>query len=151
MGNTKSFIAATLLTAGFYAGMGTAAFAAGQSNPVDELSNPDARDFTDVEVSRQDFNETFVRDGVVIEPERFATIKPGLAQPQILPLLGEPLRQNNSQGLVWNYNFKFKLQQSQNYIVCQYEIMFDEQQVVSDTVWRRRQCQDLAGSQPAVK
>lgn len=150
MGKMTSFLAATLLTAGFCAGMGTAAVAAGHSNPVDRVSNPEALEFSNVEVSRRDLREPFVRDGVVIAPEIFSTITPGLGQAQVQSTLGEPLRKHNAQGLVWNYNFKFKLPQSQNFMVCQYEVMFDEQQLVRDTVWRRRQCQELAGNQSAA-
>lgn len=150
MGKTTSFLAVALLASAFCADMDSVALAAGHSNPVDQLSNPGALDFTDVEVSPGNLNKAFVRDGALIGPGVFATIKPGLAQADIRSTLGEPLRQHNARGLMWSYNFKFKLPQSQNYLVCQYEVMFDEQLLVSDAVWRRRQCQQLAGSEAAA-
>ena len=65
---------------------------------------------------------------------------------QVQALLGAPLTQaSGSRGQEWDYNLKFRLPQSDNYLVCQYKVVFDEQQSVRESVWRRRQCQDLAG------
>lgn len=122
----------------------TPALAAHQ-NPVDELSNPNSLVFTDVSVDHDEFSEVFVRDGALTEPNHFRPIVPGLQQDQVSTLLGEPLRRGaGKRGSEWDYNFKFVLEPSKNFIVCQYKVVFDEQQAVREQVWRRRQCQLLA-------
>ena len=141
------FVTAAVLAAG----IGFSASAAANNNPVDRVSNPEALDYSDVHISPQDMKAPFVRDGVVVEPQRFATIKPGLAQPQVHAMLGEPLRKNGVQGREWDYNFKFKMPQSQNYLVCQYKVVFDAQELVRDGTWRRRQCQQMASGAPAAQ
>ncbi|HEY0197395.1 MAG TPA: OmpA family protein [Rhodanobacter sp.] len=119
---------------------------AGHHNPVDKVSNPDALVFTDVSVGHDDFTEVFVRDGVVEPPNFFREIVPGMPQDQLRGKLGDPLRQSDGKrGREWDYNFKFVLEPSSNFIVCQYKVVFDDvQPAVREQVWRRRQCQLLA-------
>ena len=142
MGKMTSFAVAALLAAVHTVATSGIAYA-GQSNPVDRVSNPASRDYTDVNIGPRELHEPFVRDGVVAEPRLFATITPGLEQAQVQALLGAPLRRK---GREWDYNFQLKMQQSENYLVCQYKVVFDEYQAVRNTVWRRRQCQQLSGS-----
>lgn len=141
----KTSLVAALMAVICASGASGIAYAAGQSNPVDRVSNPAALDYSDVEIAPRDMDEPFVRDGIVTEPQLFAKVTPGLEQTQVQSLLGTPLQRV---GQEWDYNFQLKMQQSGNYLVCQYKVVFDEQQVVRDTVWRRRQCQQLVGAQP---
>lgn len=145
MGRKTSLAAAVFMAAICVSGASGIAYAARQSNPVDRVSNPEALDYSDVEIAPRDMDETFVRDGIVTDPRLFTRITPGLEQTQVQNLLGAPLRRN---GQEWDYNFQLKMEQSGNYLVCQYKVVFDEQKLVRDTVWRRRQCQQLAGEQP---
>lgn len=146
MGKTSSFIAAASLGIGLFAGI--AGNAAGQSNPVDQVSNPTALVYPDVEISPRDMNPPFIRDGVVADPQRFARVAAGMAQSEVRSMLGEPLR---VRGMEWDYNFQLKMPESQNYLVCQYKVVFTEDQRVRSTVWRRRQCQQLAGGDPVTQ
>lgn len=114
-----------------------------RENPVDPVSNPDKLSYSDVEAHRPDFKEPFLRDGVVSQPERFRAVRPGLPQAQVQAMLGQPLKQQGGpRGTEWDYNFKFRMPQSGNYLVCQYKVVFDDSQAVRDAVWRRRQCLD---------
>lgn len=116
-----------------------------RANPVDTLSNPSKLRYDNVNASRPDLDEPFLRDGVVDQPQRFHAIKPGLTMSQVHKLLDQPLKQQQGErGLEWDYNFKFRMSASENYVVCQYKVVFDAQQTVVDAVWRRRQCLDLA-------
>ena len=118
--------------------------AIGHHNPVDPVSNPHALDYSDVYMRHPDFDEPFVRDGIVSEPQRLRAIQAGLTEAQGVAALGQPLQvQDGPLGVEWDYDFKFLMPQSQNYLVCQYKVVFDDQQVVRDAVWRRRQCLDL--------
>ena len=65
---------------------------------------------------------------------------------QVQALLGQPLKQSTGpRGQAWDYNLKFRVPRSNDYLVCQYKVVFNEQQAVRESVWRRRQCKDLAG------
>lgn len=123
---------------------------AGHQNPVDKLSNPHALVFTDVDMARSDYRELFVRDGALTPPNFFRPIVPGLPQAQVRALLGTPLAESDGKrGHEWDYNFKFVMEPSKNYIVCQYKVVFDGEQV-REQVWRRRQCQQLAEAEAPV-
>ena len=122
-----------------------AAPAVARDNPIDPVSNPNKLDYRDVEARRPDFAPPFLRDGVVSQPARFNELKAGVPAAQVQALLGQPLQEvDGKRGKEWDYNFKFRLPQSQNYLVCQYKVVMDAQaQAVRETVWRRHQCLDL--------
>ena len=136
------FLSAVLLAA-------AAMPASARDNPIDPVSNPNKLEYRDVEARRPDFKEPFLRDGVVSQPQRFNSVSAGLPAAQVQALLGQPLQQvAGPRGQEWNYNFKFRLPASQNYLVCQYKVVFDDgTQTVRETVWRRQQCMRLV--QPA--
>lgn len=117
------------------------------NNPVDPVSNPHKLPYSDVEVRYSDLKAPFVRDGELEQPLKLSqAVKPGVAQAQVQSLLGQPLKQSSGpRGQEWDYNLKFRVPQSDNYLVCQFKVVFNEQQQVRESVWRRRQCQDLAG------
>jgi len=146
MGKTTSRAAAIVLATSCV--VGASAADARQRNPIDKVSNPAARAYTDVDIAPAKMNPPFVRDGVVTEPQRFAAIAPSLDQAQVRTLLGAPIRQ---QGREWDYNFQLRMEQSENYLVCQYKVVFDDQNRVRETVWRRRQCQQLALGSAAAR
>ncbi|MBS0426681.1 MAG: outer membrane protein assembly factor BamE [Proteobacteria bacterium] len=132
------------LSAAVLAALLAGCVAGGHHNPIDPVSNQSRLSYADVHARRPDFKEPFLRDGVVSQSERFRTIQAGLPQAQVLVALGQPLKvHDGAQGAEWDYNFKFLLPQSENYLVCQYKVVFDSSQAVRDAVWRRRQCLDL--------
>ena len=67
--------------------------------------------------------------------------------------LGEPVKKSTGKlGTEWDYNLQFKLPRSQNYMVCQYKLVIDDaKQVVTQGVWRRSQCQQLANGEYAAR
>lgn len=137
---TPSSLASAMLAAALLCA-GTSGLA--RENPVDPVSNPHKLSYNDVQARRPDFKEPFLRDGVVLQPERFRAVGPGLPQAQVQAMLGQPLKQHDGPGgTEWDYNFKFRMPQSGNYLVCQYKVVFDDSQAVRDAVWRRRQCLD---------
>ncbi len=138
MKNITPLSAAAFLAAGFSL---SSAAVAGQSNPVDRISNPGAVAYPDVEVSPEELNPPFVRHGVLLEPERVRIVKPGVSEAEVRVALGEPLHSDGTPKSEWDYELKFKMPQSQNFLVCQYKVLFNSDRLVRDTVWRRRQCQ----------
>lgn len=141
----SAVIVATLLGLGV-----TAAPVLAQSNPIDRVSNPNALDFTDVEVSPQEMNPPFVRHGLVVEPQRLASIGTGISGADVTAALGEPLRKYGVRDAEWDYDVRLKMPQSDNFLICQYKIVFDQQDLVAETVWRRRQCAQIASQQSAA-
>lgn len=125
--------------------------AVARENPVDPVSNPDKLEYRDVDARRPDFREPFLRDGVVTEPAAFRQITAGLAAAQVQSRLGQPVREAaGPRGPEWDYNFKFRLPESSNYLVCQYKVVLDEgKQAVREAVWRRKQCLDLVSNAAA--
>ncbi|MDU4255775.1 MULTISPECIES: outer membrane protein assembly factor BamE [Pseudomonas] len=150
MNKAKSIPIVVAMVVSWMFGAGVAASSLSQSNPVDKLSNPNALDFVDVYVDNPDFNATFARDGVVSEPQRFQAVRPGVAQKQIQSALGIPLKQQKGpRGIEWDYNFKLWMASSESFLVCQYKVVFNEQQLVREAVWRRQQCRQLVNGQAA--
>ena len=148
----KSFVgAATLLLSGLVASGAGPAIAQDHHNPVDQISNPEALNYPDVELGVSDLTERFQRDGPVQVQQFFSAIRLGMAQADIRSLLGEPLWQGRSAAREWNYNFTFQMPDSANYLVCQYKVVFGANELVSETVWRRRQCQELANGTLAAR
>lgn len=142
MRKTRSSFSVALLVVGFVSA--SYAAAAGQSNPVDRVSNTKALDYADVEVTPKEMSPPFVRQGLVVEPQRLERIRPGLSQAEVRSLLGDPLNNGRARGQAWDYDIRLRMPQSQNYLVCQYKVVFDGRQLVRDTVWRRRQCEQIA-------
>lgn len=135
---TLAFIAVSLAATAFPA--------MARNNPVDAVSNPRGLTYDDIVMRRPDFKEPFVRDGIVVQPDRFAAVQPGVPAGTVRELLGQPVRKGDGKhGAEWDYHFKFRLPTSQNYLVCQYKVVFEgAQPVVREAVWRRRQCLHLA-------
>lgn len=119
-----------------------AAGAAQAANPIDPVSNPGKLDYPDVQMELPDYDEPFQRDGVMSQPQRFRQIVPGLPAAEVVRLIGRPL-EGASAGATWDYNFTFRLPRSENYIVCQYKVVFDTRQQVKEAAWRRHQCLDI--------
>ena len=126
--------------------------AVARENPVDSVTNPNKLEYRDVEARRPDFKEPFLRDGVVLQPARFKQVAAGAASTQVRDVLGQPQREaDGSRGREWDYNFKFQLPRSNNYLVCQYKVVFDNSgQAVRETIWRRKQCADLVAKAGAT-
>lgn len=123
----------------------TATAVAAHTNPVDEVSNPKKLDYQDVEARRPDFAAPFLRDGVIDQPQRLQQLRQGAALDQAVALLGQPLKKGSGKnGSEWDYNLKFKMPDSENYLVCQYKLVVDEaKKQIEDAVWRRKQCLDI--------
>ena len=138
------FVCAEALVSALLIGFAPPA-AASQRNPVDRASNPHNAAFTNVRMTTwRDFRNVMVREGAPVTPERFRPIVAGLSQAEVLTQLGEPLSREGKAAMEWNYNFRLALAPSQTTLICQYKVVFDDAQIVSKQVLRRRQCEQLA-------
>ena len=133
--------------------LATATTVAAHTNPVDSVSNPQKLEYQDVEARRPDFAPPFLRDGVVNDPYLIKQIVAGTTLEQVVTAVGQPLKKSSGKsGTEWDYNLKFLLPASENYMVCQYKLVMDDgKQVVEQAVWRRSQCKDIVDSASAKR
>ena len=118
---------------------------AAHAAPPDPVSNPDKLDYSVVRMDTPDYDAPFQREGEFSTPDRYHAITPGLSAAQVTQLLGQPLdRSSGAEGEEWNYNVTLRMPASENYLVCQYKVVFDgQEEAVKDLVWRRHQCLDI--------
>ena len=82
-------------------------------------------------------------------------VRAGLNKPQVSDLIGYP---HFSEGLwgvrEWNYVFNFRKTNSDEVMVCQYKVLFDQDQLARSFYWKPESCADVltepATSAPAV-
>ena len=134
----KSLASISLITT--LAASGLPVFA--QSNPVDPVSNPQLLEYADVAVLPKEMDPPFVRQGQILDPSALHVIDVGTTQDVVRSVLGEPDRVDALEA--WEYNLQFVMPKSENYLICQYKVVFDTDRLVRETVWRRRQCSQIA-------
>lgn len=114
---------------------------AGHTNPVDQQTNPQAENFTDVHIAPRKLDVPFVRDAGVTNPQIFRGVTNGLTPDALTQVIGQPVKKDRRS---WDYQFKFAMTNSQNFLVCQYKVKFDRENRVQSAIWRRQQCAALA-------
>lgn len=137
--------AARKLIVAVLAGGALAATGCAHNNPVDPVTNPQGLEYADVDMEIPEYDATFARTGTLVrDTSLFNRITPGIPAAQVKQLLGKPRRITSGKlGKEWNYNFTLVMPVSENYLVCQYKVVFDDKQRVRETVWRRDQCLDV--------
>lgn len=110
-------------------------------------SEPPALDYSDINMSRPDFDEPFQRDGRTTPIEQVLQVVPGANPDQVRTLIGAPLRTGHgARGPEWDYDLKLDLA-DEDFIVCQYKVVFDARsEAVVETQWRRYQCRDAVAA-----
>lgn len=76
---------------------------------------------------------------------------PGMTKPQLYDLMGPP---HFSEGVFsvrqWDYIFNFRTGKGNEYLVCQYQIKFDENMRTQTGAWDKRECADMVFPRPVV-
>jgi len=113
-------------------------------------AEPDNLDYSDIRMSRPDFEEPFQRDGRVTPVAQILEVVPGATPDRVRALLGDPLRTGQGdRGPEWDYHLKLDLA-DEDFIVCQYKVVFDARNAaVVETHWRRYQCRDAIAARSA--
>lgn len=104
-------------------------------------------DYSDIQMTRPDFDEPFQRDGRVTPMADVVQVLPGVDGDQVRALLGNPIRTGHGAlGPEWDYDLKLRLA-DEDFIVCQYKVVFDARnEAVVETQWRRYQCRDAVAA-----
>lgn len=96
------------------------------------------------EVRFPDLSSTYLKMGDFVDPDNVLRISEGQHKDQVRLLLGHP---HFSEGIFgvreWDYAFNFYTGNGNEYITCQYKLLFDREMRVTSTYWRDAQCPEL--------
>ncbi|WP_434986761.1 OmpA family protein [Vreelandella zhaodongensis] len=91
-----------------------------------------------------DLESTYLKTGDFVDPDDVLRISEGQHKDQVRLLLGHP---HFSEGIFgvreWDYAFNFYTGYADEYITCQYKLLFDREMRVTSTHWRDAQCPAL--------
>ncbi|MGL4767984.1 MAG: OmpA family protein [Formosimonas sp.] len=87
---------------------------------------------------------SYLRAGQFVDPDDVRRMITNLPKREVRLLLNHP---NFSEGLLgvheWDYLFNFLTGRGEEYITCQYKVLFNDKMRVSSMHWREKQCEDL--------
>ena len=114
-------------------------------------ANPHRLAYSDIEVDRPEFDEPFQRDGRLVPPASVLQVVAGRSADEVRGLIGEPVGTGQgARGPEWDYNLKLDLA-DEDFIVCQYKVVFDaDSRKVVEAWWRRYQCRDAMAAYEAA-
>lgn len=81
-------------------------------------------------------------EGVFVNLENLRKVAPGMTKKQLYTLLGQPRFDEGVVGVrKWNYIFNFrKSDGSGDYFSCQYQVLFDKQDLAEQFYWKPEAC-----------
>ena len=95
-------------------------------------------------------SDSYLRVGEFVDPRDVARVITGLPKREVRLLLNHP---NFSEGLFavreWDYLFNFLTGKGEEYVTCQYKVLFDKNMRVSSTHWKDEQCAKFLNDKPA--
>jgi outer membrane protein OmpA-like peptidoglycan-associated protein len=93
-------------------------------------------------VSFPDPDRSTVPEGLFVNLENLRKVSPGMTKKQLYALLGHPRFDEGVVGVRrWNYIFNFrKSDGSGDYFTCQYQIVFDKQDLAQQFYWKPEAC-----------
>lgn len=139
---TGSRVAASLLTLLLASGCSMFGRSSGP-RPVVLNANPDAVQFPQKSTAT-------LKEGTFANVDNLRQMIPGLTKTQVYDLLGAP---HFSEGLFgvrqWDYIFNFRTGMGNEYLVCQYQIKFNQDMKTETGAWDKRECADVVYPRPA--
>lgn len=101
--------------------------------------------YPDIDVQLVELGPEPLRTGKNFTTLELGSIVPGVSAQKVEARMGEPYARAHREGVMhWDYNVNFPIAGAPNQMVCQYKVVFGENDKVSSTHWRRRNCADLA-------
>lgn len=109
-------------------------------------------DYQDVVLDLSQPLNGFLRNGIFVPVREIADVRVGATREQVREQLGPPISESSPQW--WFYNLNLPLEGLDDYLVCQYRVNFNGDNVAAVS-WRRPQCQArydmlLAATPPPV-
>jgi outer membrane protein OmpA-like peptidoglycan-associated protein len=105
------------------------------------------------QISWPEVGKEWLQEGTFVNVENLKQMGPGLMKDQIHDLLGRPHFTTGMWGVSeWDYLFNFRTGRGNEYITCQYKVLFDGDSRVENLYWRDGRCAQLlmAQQQPQV-
>jgi outer membrane protein OmpA-like peptidoglycan-associated protein len=89
-------------------------------------------------------DDAWLKGGTFPNVVNLRQIMPGLSKNQVYALLQEPHFSEGFFGVrKWNYIFNFRTGKGNEYITCQYQIVYDKHGFVQSTHWKEHECDAL--------
>ena len=92
-----------------------------------------------------------LKEGTFANIENLRKMIPGLTKPQVYDLVGPP---HFSEGVFnvrqWDYIFNFRTGKGNEYLVCQYQIKYDDAMRTQTGAWDKRECADMVFPRPVA-
>ncbi len=133
---------ASLVTALLAGGCSTPGSSESQ-RPVAPNTNPDAVQFPQK-------SSATLKEGTFANVDNLRQMIPGLTKTQVYDLLGAPHFREGLFGVrQWDYIFNFRTGKGNEYMVCQYQIKFNQDMKTETGAWDKRECADVVYPRPA--
>ncbi|MFM2345042.1 MAG: hypothetical protein RLZZ210_1655 [Pseudomonadota bacterium] len=92
-------------------------------------------------VTFPEIKNSWMPEGDFVNVDNLRKVAPGLSKDQLYKLISRP---HFSEGIfapkVWNYIFNFRTGTGADYVTCQYQIKFDDKEIVKSTHWKDGAC-----------
>jgi len=129
----------------FKAALGAASMAAivtlaGCASPP----NNDRTDLVDAGDGWPALDDKWYDGGKFVEPDDILRIRESQSKDQVRQLLGDPHFSEGFFGVrEWDYVFNLYTGEGNEYLTCQYKVIYDEDMALESTYWRDQQCPAL--------
>ena len=84
---------------------------------------------------------SWMPEGDFVNVDNIRKVAPGLSKDQLYRLISRP---HFNEGIfapkVWNYIFNFRTGTGTDYVTCQYQIQFDNKEIIKSTHWKDGAC-----------
>jgi len=106
--------------------------------------NNDRTDLIEADGGFPALDSKYYDGGKFVEPEAVLRIREGQGKDQVRHLLGDPHYSEGFFGVrEWDYVFNLYREDGNDYITCQYKVIYDEDMALDNTYWRDQQCPAL--------
>ena len=114
------------------------------------LAGPVSAHADDAAVTFPERDEAWLKEGTFPNVDNLRQMMPGLSKDQVYALLQEPHFSEGFFGVrKWNYIFNFRTGKGNEYVTCQYQIVYDSNGRVKSTHWKEHECDALVAQASA--
>ncbi|MDB5895350.1 MAG: OmpA/MotB domain protein [Rhodoferax sp.] len=115
------------------------------SKDIPEDGRPASVIFPDIK------NDAWLKEGVFVNLDNLRKVAPGVSKDQLYDLLGRP---HFSEGFgkvrEWDYIFNFRTGKGNEFITCQYKVVYDKDSLAQSFHWAPAACASQLAEKPPV-
>ncbi len=91
------------------------------------------------------------KEGTFVNLDNLRQMIPGLSKAQVYDLIGHPHFNEGVFGVhTWDYIFNFRTGKGNEFMTCQYQLIFNKDMLTEAGNWNRRECADFVYPRPVV-